>query len=42
MGLAVGINTGIPNAVNDQVHGKVADTNTILVSKNDETQATFQ
>lgn len=42
MGLAVGINTGIQNAVNDQVCGKVADTNTILVSKNDETQTIFQ
>lgn len=29
MGLAAGINTEIQNAVNDQVHGKVPDSDTI-------------
>lgn len=36
------INTGIQNAFNVQVHGKLPGTATILVSKNDKIQAIFQ
>lgn len=36
------INTGIQNAFNVQVHGKVPDTATILVSADDKIQAIFQ
>lgn len=42
MDLAVGINNDIQNAVNDQVHGKVPDSDTIQVSKKDKKHAIFQ